>query len=840
MSPLTEPIPPSETLVTPQLVPSLSHSASVESLEGQMSPVTETIPTSETLVASPSVPSFPDLDRIFIQSPTHGDSPPREEAADNIYAGIFDEEAQKDDPSLLLSDDSSSLLTSVLPPDDARPINLSSSRVSAVAMDVFDPPAPSIDWLFSGDIEESSKDEISASEVVPSMIGAGLSNLGNTCFLNSILQCFTHTVLLVQGLRSSTHSTPCDGHTNGFCDICALRDQIDSSLVSSGRILSPLKLVDNMSLVFHNLVKDFSSTFTRHQQEDAHEFMQCVLDKLDRCFLDLKKNDMSFEDDNLVEKVFGGRLISKLQCCNCGRSSDTYEPLIDLSLEIENVDTLSSALESFTKVENIDATFRCDGCKEEVSMEKQLMLDKTPSVSALHFKRFKTDGVYVEKIDKHIDFPLELDLQPYTTSNENNVPLKYDLYAVVVHTGSSSTSGHYFCFVRSAPDTWHKLDDTKVTKVSGETVLSQEAYILFYAQQGTPWFSNIMESQMPCLNPSAMNTSPKSVLDIVDNVYKPDPISTASIVEGEAGESTKFSEQQIDYTCPEGPEFLEINDISDVSLDCGQFPAGSNQESVSLHGSNDIDALALPEDKAINDIAMLDGNSYTQNGALDKNNCCHEEVNVGENDGFHSLTPPSTPDAPDMSFHISRDHLKVENHESCKKSSNKLMGDSERQAAIKYVNKMPGSRRGAFLELVGLRSDASADKKRKKMDSSQCKKGKSLDDRKKSNHASVRPVAAGISQTCQYLPPNCIVSAWGEHRHSRLRGRTCQFALQRGSPWNDLPDQDFSSPGSTNKHLVVVMDGMIIYDRDSSIDADTDSVVGGASLLFLPWGHAMA
>lgn len=117
--------------------------------------------------------------------------------------------------------------------------------------------------------------------------------------------------------------------------------------------------------------------------------------------------------------------IFQLCCCNCGCSSDTYEPSIDLSLEIESVDTLSSALESFTKVENIDAKFTCDSCKEEVSKEKQLMLDQTPSIATFHLKRFKTDGINVQKIDKHIKFPLEFDLQPYTISNENN-DVSYD------------------------------------------------------------------------------------------------------------------------------------------------------------------------------------------------------------------------------------------------------------------------------------------------------------------------------------------------------------------------------------------------------------------------------
>lgn len=88
------------------------------------------------------------------------------------------------------------------------------------------------------------------------------------------------------------------------------------------------------------------------------------------------------------------------------------------------MDSLESALKSFTKVESIEVTekFTCDSCKEQVKVEKQLMLDQAPSIAALHLKRFKSDGMYVEKIDKKVDFPLELDLSPYTKgSTEENV-----------------------------------------------------------------------------------------------------------------------------------------------------------------------------------------------------------------------------------------------------------------------------------------------------------------------------------------------------------------------------------------------------------------------------------
>lgn len=99
------------------------------------------------------------------------------------------------------------------------------------------------------------------------------------------------------------------------------------------------------------------------------------------------------------------------------------------------MDSLQSALESFTKLEKIDDSetkFTCEKCEEVVSLEKQLKLDKAPSVAAFHLKRFKTDGSSIVKIDKHVEFPLELDLQPYSSGGENNVSQHsvpyYDLY----------------------------------------------------------------------------------------------------------------------------------------------------------------------------------------------------------------------------------------------------------------------------------------------------------------------------------------------------------------------------------------------------------------------------
>ncbi|XP_024995445.1 ubiquitin carboxyl-terminal hydrolase 20-like [Cynara cardunculus var. scolymus] len=569
----------------------------------------------------------------------------------------------------------------------------------------------------------------------PCMVGAGLANLGNTCFFNAVLQCFTHSVLLVQGLYSYTHPTPCDCSNERFCLICALREHIENSLSSTGKIVSPWKFVDNLSY--------FSSSFQRYQQEDAHEFLQCFLDRLESSLNNLKVKDdaVSLQSDNLVKQVFGGCVVSKLRCCNCNYISDTYEPSVDLSLEIEDAISLSTALESFTKVEHIEdeeMRFTCDQCKEKVSVEKQLMLDQTPPICAFHLKRFKNDGSYVEKIDKHVEFPLELDLQPYTCGRQsNNEDLKYELNAVVVHAAFTSSCGHYYCYIRSAPDTWYKFDDSKVTSVSEACVLSEEAYILFYARQGTTWFSNFMETYKPSLDPNLSNTSPKSVLENVDHT------STSA----DAVHSHEINESCSNKVAAPG--------VKDRSFQSGTMVPSKSSNFSDLNASNphvlkEKSPLTLKE-YGSNHMPEVEKNTGVTpsrhnrlQGAADSEddpNRAFSTPFVRPSDGktttfdISQVVSPSTPprspglDSSDdenseVVFAPKADQLKLVEKPSYKRQRSKDVEDSVKHEALRQCKRMPSARGNLLMAALemGPKSENSVNKRSKKIASPPRKK----------------------------------------------------------------------------------------------------------------------
>lgn len=69
-----------------------------------------------------------------------------------------------------------------------------------------------------------------------------------------------------------------------------------------------------MLLSLTSISKDISSFFRRYQQEDAHEFLQCLLDRLDSNWSKYEASaDVStLPVDTLVQQIFGGRLVSQV------------------------------------------------------------------------------------------------------------------------------------------------------------------------------------------------------------------------------------------------------------------------------------------------------------------------------------------------------------------------------------------------------------------------------------------------------------------------------------------------------------------------------------------------
>ncbi|CAF2137235.1 BnaA02g07970D [Brassica napus] len=305
-------------------------------------------------------------------------------------------------------------------------------------------------------------------------IGAGLENLGNTCFLNSVVQCLTYTEPLAAYLQDVGHGRRC--HMAGFCALCAMQKHVRLALQASGKIVAPKYLVSNLRCVSRN--------FRNCRQEDAHEYMINLLECMHRCCLPsgVPSESSDAYRSSLVHKIFGGSLRSRVKCAQCSHCSDKFDPFLDLSLDISKADSLQRALSRFTAVELLDdgaKIYQCERCKQKVRAEKQMTVSKAPYVLTVHLKRFEAHRS--EKIDKKVQFASAVDMKPFV-SGPYAGNLKYTLYGVLVHYGRSSHSGHYACFVRTSSGMWYSLDDNRVSKVSEKTVFNQKAYMLFYVR----------------------------------------------------------------------------------------------------------------------------------------------------------------------------------------------------------------------------------------------------------------------------------------------------------------------------------------------------------------------
>ena len=76
------------------------------------------------------------------------------------------------------------------------------------------------------------------------------------------------------------------------------------------------------------------------------------------------KGDDKTLDTSWVHQIFGGRLRSRVTCSSCHHNSDTFEKMLDLSVEIINIPTVRDALRKFVAVDYLKGAnkYKCEKC----------------------------------------------------------------------------------------------------------------------------------------------------------------------------------------------------------------------------------------------------------------------------------------------------------------------------------------------------------------------------------------------------------------------------------------------------------------------------------------------
>uniref|UniRef100_A0A8C4Q309 Ubiquitin carboxyl-terminal hydrolase n=1 Tax=Eptatretus burgeri TaxID=7764 RepID=A0A8C4Q309_EPTBU len=339
----------------------------------------------------------------------------------------------------------------------------------------------------------------------------GLVNLGNTCFMNCIVQALTHTPLLRDFFLSDRHR--CAMESPDSCLVCEMSRLFQEFYSGFRSPHIPYRLL--------HLVWTHARHLAGYEQQDAHEFLIAGETRDDNG----KKGTHPNHCNCIIDQIFTGGLQSDVTCQVCNGVSTTIDPFWDISLDLPGSSSsfwplspnsegggitngekhaptgtvpltsptsLTDCLRRFTRPEHLgsSAKIKCSGCHSYQESTKQLTMKKLPIVACFHLKRFEHSAKLRRKITTYVSFPLDLDMTPFMASSKEsrmngqyqqgdslNSENKYSLFAVVNHQGTLE-SGHYTSFIRQHKDQWFKCDDAIITHASVRDVLDSEGYIL--------------------------------------------------------------------------------------------------------------------------------------------------------------------------------------------------------------------------------------------------------------------------------------------------------------------------------------------------------------------------
>ncbi|CAA6658193.1 unnamed protein product [Spirodela intermedia] len=279
---------------------------------------------------------------------------------------------------------------------------------------------------------------------------AGLTNVGATCYANSILQCLYMNISFRAGIFS-----------------------IESDLLKQHPVLDQLA---RLFALLHSSEKAVIDSFPfvktlvldEGAQQDSHEFLTLFLSLLEGSLIHSKVSKAR----TLIQDLFRGSVSHVTRCSSCGKDSEASSKMDDfygLELNIKGLDNLDASLDDYLSVEELSGEnqYFCQSCGKRVDATRCIKLHALPPILTLQLKRydFLTEMTKKKKIKSSFSFPSKLNMGR-RLDNVSEPELLYDLSAILIHKGATATSGHYVARIKDEyTGQWWEFDDETILKL---------------------------------------------------------------------------------------------------------------------------------------------------------------------------------------------------------------------------------------------------------------------------------------------------------------------------------------------------------------------------------------
>jgi ubiquitin C-terminal hydrolase len=308
----------------------------------------------------------------------------------------------------------------------------------------------------------------------------GITNLGGTCAINSILQIIIRNKYLRSIILNS--NTPSNTLTNELKEIVDL-------IHNQNKSITPNKFIN----FFY---ETFKGIFNKNEEIDINELWIFLYNKIFEetsvhvtpptqitSIYDKHDYDIYIHNHKKTSEITNtvqGSYLNIIQCNNCKYNSYSFEPFISMPLDIIENQSIANLIIKTLLHETRDADdWKCEKCNQKCSYIKMKKIWKMPKILFISLNRFNemfqknNSNIY---INDNINFNVE-SIETVTTEQ------KYNIQSMGLHYGNL-LGGHYtaLCYLN---DEFYLYNDNNVNKFTKEDIYEQlknnnSAYLIVY------------------------------------------------------------------------------------------------------------------------------------------------------------------------------------------------------------------------------------------------------------------------------------------------------------------------------------------------------------------------